>query len=172
MIGALARPYLLYGAAAVSLALGVTVLWQRGEVAQARQETAAARAEHAQQLQRLADKATVAAQAAQRAKEAQQAALTILDTYHYKRLTDALVDNDLLRRSPQRLRIAAVCPTRPAAGPDVPGTAPTSGMDDGSTVELAPAAGHAVWDIRAAMISDREKLAGLQAYVTAGCRTP
>lgn len=172
MIGALARPYLLYGAAAVSLALGVTVLWQRGEVAQARQETATARAEHAQQLQRIADKATVAAQAAQRAKEAQQAALAILDTYHYKRLTDALADNDLLRRSPQRLRIAAVCPARPAADPDVPGTAPTTRVDDGSTVELAPAAGQAVLDLRAAMISDREKLAGLQAYVTAGCRTP
>ena len=172
MIGALTRPYLLYGAAAVSLALGATVLWQRGEVAQARQETATARAEHAQQLQRLADKATVAAHAAQRARDAQHAALATIDTYHYKRLTDALDDNDRLRRSPQRLRIAAVCPARPAAGPDVPGTAPTSGVDDGATVELAPAAGQAVLDLRAAMISDREKLAGLQAHVSAGCRAP
>lgn len=155
----------------LALSVGANLL-QRSHYHAAVAAHAETKAQHAQHLQRLADKATVAAHAAQRAKEAQQATLATIDTYHYKRLTDALADNDLLRRSSQRLRIAAVCPARPAAIPDVSGTAPASGVDDGSTVELAPAAGQAVLDLRAAMISDREKLAGLQAYVTAGCRTP
>lgn len=125
---------------------------------------------------RQADLTTItnagAAQARQ-ALEKQQAAeqaLATLDQKAHKEKTDALAENEKLRSAmasgARRLRIAGNCR---AGGGDVSGTARTAGLGDAGTVELYPASGSAVFDIRAGIIADQTALKALQQYVTRVC---
>lgn len=79
-----------------------------------------------------------------------------------------LAENETLRRAvadgARRLRIAGSY----RAG-DVPGTASTASLGNGGTVELAPAAGRAVFDIRAGIIADQAALKVLQAFINEVC---
>ena len=56
--------------------------------------------------------------------------------------------------------VAARCPS-----PDLPATTATGSVGDGAGVELAPAAGLDVLDLREALIRDRAKIDYLQAYI-------
>lgn len=95
--------------------------------------------------------------------------LANLDSTKHKELTDAQDENERLRQlysgadtERKRLRIEA----RVAAADLVVSAATSaSSVGDGAHVELSERAGSAVWDIRAGMISDREKLEYLQGYV-------
>ena len=82
-----------------------------------------------------------------------------------------LAENETLRRAfadgARRLRIAGSCR---AGGGDVPGTASSTSLGNGGAIELAPAAGRAVFDIRAGIIADQAALKALQAYVMNVCR--
>ena len=82
-----------------------------------------------------------------------------------------LAENETLRRAvadgARRLRIAGSCSTNSG---NVPGTASTTSLGNGGAIELAPAAGRAVFDIRAGIIADQAALKALQAYVTNVCR--
>ena len=108
------------------------------------------------------------------ALEKQQAAEKIrddIDAKATKEKTHDLAENETLRRAvadgARRLRIAGSC--RANSG-NVPGTASTTSLGNGGAVELAPAAGRAVFDIRAGIIADQAALKALQAYVTNVCR--
>ena len=68
-----------------------------------------------------------------------------------------------------RLRIAGSCRSV-ASGRDVSEATKPGGLDDGGTIELAAAAGQAVFDIRAGFIADQAALKGLQMYVREVCQ--
>lgn len=168
------RSLLTYGAAAAVIALGGLALWQRGELHEERASHMRTQSAHAEQLRRLEQAAREASTAALRSQEQRQQAVAALDERYTRELTNAQADNDLLRTrvrsGEQRLRIAASCPVRPASTGDLPSTASTASVDDGTTVELSRDAGEAALDTLALMKRDRAKLAGLQAYVAAGCK--
>lgn len=113
-----------------------------------------------------------ARQALEKQQQAEQS-LRDLDTRMIKEKTDALTENDRLRRAvadgDRRLRIAGTCRT-PDASRDLPGTASTASLGDAGTIELAPTAGRSVLDIRAGIIADQSALRALQAYVRDVCR--
>lgn len=126
---------------------------------------------------RQADLALIAnagAAQARQALEKQQAAeqaLANLDQKAQKEKTDALAENERLRRaaadSARRLRIAGSCR---AGGGSVPGTAGTASLGDAGTVELSAASGSTIFDIRAGIIADQAALRALQVYAMNVCR--
>ncbi|MBC8786505.1 lysis system i-spanin subunit Rz [Pseudomonas fluorescens] len=118
--------------------------------------------------------ANAGAAQARRALEKQQdaeQALADLDQKAQKEKTDGLAENEKWRAaaadSARRLRIAGSC--RASSG-DLPSTASATGLGDAGTVELAPAAGSTVFDIRAGIIADQAALKALQSYVMNVCR--
>ena len=94
-----------------------------------------------------------------------------IDAKATKEKTHDLAENETLRRAvadgARRLRIAGSCSTNSG---NVPGTASTTSLGNGGAIELAPAAGRAVFDIRAGIIADQAALKALQAYVMNVCR--
>ncbi|MFZ5192772.1 lysis protein [Enterobacter roggenkampii] len=60
----------------------------------------------------------------------------------------------------KRLQLNANCPAN--------GTTSASGMDNAAAVELSAEAGRNIYDIRAGIISDQQKLKALQDYIRAG----
>jgi len=104
-------------------------------------------------------------------QQAAEKARDDLDAKATKEKTNDLAENETLRRAvadgARRLRIAGSCSTNSG---NVPGTASTTSLGNGGAIELAPAAGRAVFDIRAGIIADQAALKALQAYVTNVCR--
>ena len=137
-----------------------------------REITASVRLEAAQQAQQRADEARAVAEATDKLRTAvhawrtaQAEHLSTLDARITKEVLDAVEENN--RRRPAvaagtvRVRyVAARCPS-----PDLPATAATGSVGDGAGVELAPAAGLDVLDLREALIKDRAKIEYLQGYV-------
>ena len=108
------------------------------------------------------------------ALEKQQVAEKIRDDIDAKATWEKmhdLAENETLRRAvadgARRLRIAGSCG---ANSGNVSGTASTTSLGNGGAIELAPAAGRTVFDIRAGIIADQAALRALQAYVMNVCR--
>lgn len=126
---------------------------------------------------RQADIARIASAGAEQSRkvlENQQRAeqaLADLDHKSQKEKTDALAENDKLRSAvasgARRLRIAGSCS---ASGGNLPGSTIAAGLGDAGTVELAPAAGSTVLEIRSGIIADQAALKALQSYVMNVCR--
>ena len=115
-----------------------------------------------------------AAAQARQALERQQSiqkALAELDAKFATEKARDIAENERLRADvaagDHRLRISGRCSSDSSNLPD---TTSTARLDDGSTVELAGAAGRAVFDIRAGIIKDRTALKGLQEYVLRVCQ--
>ncbi len=114
-----------------------------------------------------------AAQSRQALEKQQQAeqALADLDRTATTEKSNALAENETLRRAvadgARRLRIAGSCR---ASGGNMPGTTGAASLGDASAVELSAAAGRTVFDIRAGIIADQAALKVLQAYVRDVCR--
>ncbi|KAA8563191.1 hypothetical protein FX985_03259 [Pseudomonas extremaustralis] len=117
-----------------------------------------------------------AAQARQALEKQQQAeqALADLDQKAQKEKTDVLAENEKWRRaaadSARRLRIAGSCR---AGGSDMPSSASSTSstsMGNAGSIELSPASGSTVFDIRAGIIADQAALKALQEYVSNVCR--
>ena len=137
-----------------------------------REITASVRIEAAEQATKRADEARAVAEATDKLRSAvhawrdsQTAFLSTLDARITKEVSDAIAENN--RRRPAvaagtvRVRyVAARCPS-----PDLPATAATGSVGDGAGVELAPAAGLDVLDLREALIRDRAKIEYLQGYI-------
>ncbi|WIF78250.1 lysis protein [Citrobacter braakii] len=90
-----------------------------------------------------------------------------LDAKHTRELADAKAENDALRHKLDtggRVLVSGKCPV-----PATDKTTPTSGVGDGTSVELSNAAGRNVLDIRAGIISDQQKVKYLQEYITTQC---
>ena len=137
-----------------------------------REITASVRLEAAEQAKQRADEARAVAEATDKLRtavhawrDAQTAFLSTLDARITKEVSDAVEENNRRRSAVAagtvRVRyVAARCP-----GPDLPATAATGSVGDGAGVELAPAAGLDVLDLREALIKDRAKIEYLQGYV-------
>ena len=104
-------------------------------------------------------------------QQAAEKARDDLDAKATKEKTHDLAENEDLRRAvadgARRLRIAGSCRTNSG---NVPGTASTTSLGNGGTIELTPTAGQAVFDVRAGIIADQAALRALQAYVMNVCR--
>ena len=139
-----------------------------------REVTASVRIEAAKQAKQRAEEARAVAEATDKLRTAvhawrgaQTAFLSNLDARITKEVSDAIAENN--RRRPAvaagtvRVRyVRAQCPN-PSA--DLPATATTGSVGDGAGVELAPAAGLDVLDLREALIRDRAKIEYLQGYI-------
>jgi prophage endopeptidase len=158
------RSYITYGLASMLVMSVVATGVQTVRLSKERATHADTRAQHAQQLQRLADATTRVATAAQQAQQAHQQAVASIDSQHTQELSNALAENDRLRAAggPGRLRIPAAC-TGPSAPADLP-VAPAAAGVDAQAAESAVDAGQLVWDLRAALITEREQLLALQDY--------
>ena len=137
-----------------------------------REITAGARIEAAEQARQRADEARAVAEATDKLRTAvhawrtaQAEHLSALDARINKEIADALAENNRRRSAVAtgtvRVRyVAARCPS-----PDLPATAATGSVGDGTAVELDPKAGLDVLDLREALIRDRAKINYLQGYV-------
>lgn len=106
----------------------------------------------------------------QQAAEARAAAS---DERYTKEKSDALAENEILRRAvadgTRRLRIAGTCPANSDGRGNLPGTAVAAVLGDAGSVELSGTAGRTVFDIRAGIIADRKALKALQDYISKAC---
>ncbi|MGE6790903.1 lysis system i-spanin subunit Rz [Pseudomonas guineae] len=137
--------------------------WRMGE------QLAEAEKTHSDTLGEIARAAAHQARTQLDARVLLEQRLAELDSTQHKELTDAQAENERLRRlysgadaERKRLRIEV----RVAEADRVVSAITSAGsVGDGASVELSERAGSAVWDIRAGMITDREKLDYLQGYV-------
>lgn len=136
-----------------------------------REITASVRIEAAEQAKQRADEARAVAEATDKLRTAvhawraaQAEHLSALDARITKEVSDAVEENNrraAVAAGTVRVRyVAARCPS-----PDLPATAATGGVGDGAGIDLAPAAGLDVLDLREALIRDRAKIDYLQGYV-------
>lgn len=125
---------------------------------------------HQQDLATISNAAAAQARHALEKQQAAEQALHDLDTIRLKERTDDLNENDSLRRAladgDRRLRIAGSCR---ASGLDVPDTASAASLGNAGAVELTPASGRSVFDIRAGIIADQAALRAAQAYINEVC---
>lgn len=134
-------------------------------------ELASLTADHQSGLTAISNAAAAQVRQALERQQVTQKALAELDAKTTKEKASGLAENERLRADvaagDRRLRIAGRCSTNSS---DLPDTTNTARLDDGSTVELAGAAGRTVFDIRAGIIKDRVALKGLQDYVSRLCQ--
>ncbi|EIK5991371.1 lysis protein [Salmonella enterica] len=100
--------------------------------------------------------------------QTRQRDVAALDAKYTKELADAQTRNtDLQRRlaAGGRVRVEGRCSV-----PTQTETASASRVGNAATVELSPGAGQNVFNIRAGIISDQEKLKYLQEYIRTQCR--
>lgn len=163
------------------IALVLVAGGQEIRVGAGKSDASAARLALAEQARvHQSDLATITLEAAAQERQAlekqQQAeqALQKIDTKLIKERADALAENDRLRRAVSdgnsRLRFAGTCSATAAAG-EMPGTTAATSLDNASSIELAPAAGRNILDIRSGIIADQAALKALQQYVDQICLT-
>ncbi|EBJ1816278.1 lysis protein [Salmonella enterica subsp. enterica serovar Newport] len=100
--------------------------------------------------------------------QTRQRDVAALDAKYTKELADVQTRNtDLQRRlaAGGRVRVEGRCSV-----PTQTETASASRVGNAATVELSPGAGQNVFNIRAGIISDQEKLKYLQEYIRTQCR--
>ena len=129
---------------------------------------------HQSDLTAIANAGAAQARLAIERQQQAQAALAALDAQVTQEKTNALAENEKLRAAVvagyRRLRIAGTCSTTPSSTSGLPQAPGATGLGNAATVELSPAAGFAVLDIRAAAIADQAALKVLQAYVANVCQ--
>ena len=134
-------------------------------------ELASLTAAHQSDLTAISNAAATQVRQALERQQVTQKALAEIDAKSTKEKASDLAENEKLRADvaagDRRLRIAGRCST---SSSDLPDTTNTARLDDGSTVELAGAAGRTVFDIRAGIIKDRAALKGLQEHLQRVCR--
>lgn len=160
------------GALAVAAAGGAAAAWAWQDNAWSA-KLASAQSAHESTLGEIARAGAQQLRQQQELYVAQQARLQALDTAHYQEMQDAKAENESLRRDysdaddeRRRLRIAVKVARADAVVAGTLAESTASSLGDVATLELSGEAGQAVWDIRAGMIEDREKLLYLQRYAT------
>ena len=147
--------------------LGAAFVGQREITASVRieaAEQATKRAEEARAVAETTDKLRTAVHAW---RGAQTAFLSTLDDRITKEVSDAIAENNRRRSAVATgtVRVRYVAARCPSPSPDLPATAATGSVGDGTAVELDPKAGLDVLDLREALIKDRAKIDYLQGYV-------
>lgn len=111
-------------------------------------------------IQSLAQASTALNELQQRQRD-----IAALDARYTRELTNARLENDRLRddvaAGRRQLRIKGTC--------KLSETTASSGMGNGSTIEVSGETGSTVFDIRSGIISDQQKLKFLQEYVKTQC---
>lgn len=129
--------------------------------------------EHARDLKAISDKATEAAETARQQEENWQAKVAELDRKHSEEMQNAKQENDRLRAAVDdgavRLRVRASCP---ASSGNMPNSTAAAGKPDGASVELDASARPDYFALRSGIEADREKIIGLQRYITDVCQAP
>lgn len=133
-------------------------------------ELSAMRDAHAAALQAIQDHANQQIDAARAAQQLAMAEVAALDDRLSKELAYARDENlrlaDAVDAGNRRLRVQAQCPADgDPGGGGSPSASPTSGLVDGTSVELSPAARRAYFRLRAGIVEDTQKILGLQAYL-------
>ena len=173
--------YIAIALALIGIGAGAAWEWQSNAYTS---KIATIEASHQADLTLIANAgAAQARQAVDNQQHAEQA-LATLDTKATKEKGDALAENETLRTQLtgaqadndrlhgdvtagyRRLRIAARCPASNSGSSNVSAPASAPGLGDAASVELSPAAGQTVFDIRAGIIADQAALKVLQDYVT------
>jgi len=122
---------------------------------------------HTAELKRLSDQAVIDLTNQKKRTEAAQIALAALDAKHTKEMADEQTKNEELRADvaagTRRVRIAAAnLATCKLIGN---GTSGTSSLGDAVQIDLTPAGGQTVLDLRASIIKDNEVIEYLQGYI-------
>lgn len=123
-------------------------------------------ASHQAELAAIASAATVQVRQALEKQQAIQKTLAELDAKATKEKMNALAENEKLRADvaagDRRLRIAGRCSTDSG---DMSRAASAPSLGNAGSVELTPASGRTVFDIRAGIVADQAALKVLQAYI-------
>jgi len=122
---------------------------------------------HTAALKKQSDQAVVDLTNQQKRVEAAQSALAALDAKHTKEMADEHAKNEKLRADvaagTRRVRIAAANLATSQLIRDT--TSGTSSLGDAVQIDLTPAGGSAVLDLRASAIKDNEVIEYLQGYI-------
>ena len=158
-------PSWLWWLAALILVGGV----QQYRVMDAQGDLSHARAEWSEALRKTAEASAAVILKQQKDRQALADELASLDKTTTGRLTNAQQENERLRRlygaaddERKRLRIEVVVARNDAT---VSASTSSSSVGDATRVELSPASGSAVWDIRGGMKADQAKIDYLQGYI-------
>lgn len=150
------------------LALAVVAGGQQIRVLSAQSDAAQARAAHQNHLRQVAEANAAVILKQQAARLALEQRLATADKQSTEKLTHALTENDRLERlyssaddERRRLRIEVTLARNDAI---VSATTGPGSVGDAASVELSPAAGRAVWDIRRGMKQDQAALEYLQEW--------
>lgn len=137
--------------------------WRSGE------QLAEQYAAHVDQLRQTAEANAAAIRQQQSERLALETRLDQLDTQSTEQLTHAIAENDRLERlyfaaddERKRLRIEVTLARNDAT---VSAATSACSVGDAASLELSPAAGRAVWDLRRALIADQAQIRYLQGYV-------
>jgi len=131
---------------------------------------------HTAELKRLSDQAVIDLTNQKKRTEAAQIALAALDVKHTKEMADEQAKNEKLRADvaagTRRVRIAAANLATSQLIRN--STSSTSSLGDAIQIDLTPAGGQTVLDLRASIIKDNEVIEYLQGYIQylAKQRTP
>ena len=122
---------------------------------------------HTAELKRQSDQAVIDLTNQKKRTEAAQIALAALDAKHTKEMADEQTKNEKLRADvaagTRRVRIAAAnLATCKLIGN---GTSGTSSLGDAVQIDLTPAGGQTVLDLKASIIKDNEVIEYLQGYI-------
>jgi len=122
---------------------------------------------HTAELKRQSVQAVIDLTNQKKRTEAAQIALAALDAKHTKEMADEQTKNEKLRADvaagTRRVRIAAAnLATCKLIGN---GTSGTSSLGDAVQIDLTPAGGQTVLDLRASIIKDNEVIEYLQGYI-------
>ena len=126
--------------------------------------------QNAEDLKSISDEASAQRDKNAALEHAFSSAVAKSDQKHTQELNNALAENKALRDAvtsgSRQLQFAkaglATCNLSKSAA------ASASGMDNAAAVELSAEAGRNIYDIRAGIISDQQKLKALQDYIRAG----
>lgn len=158
-------PSWLWWMAALLIVGGV----QQYRVMDAQGDLSDARAEWSETLRQTAEANAAVILKQQQESQALADELAGWDKSTTGKLTDAQQENERLRRlygaaddERKRLRIEVVVARNDAT---VSAATGSGSVGDATSVELSPAAGSAVWDLRKMMIEDRAKIDYLQGFI-------
>jgi prophage endopeptidase len=139
-----------------------------GQVALADEQKA-----HTADLKAVSDKAAGDAFAALAKQQTQQKQIADMDAAHQKEIADEKAQNAKLAADVAagtvRLRVAVAAAKHSAGVVGMPATASAAGGSDGTTVELAPSARQAYFEVSSGIADDQSKIIGLQNYITNVC---
>ena len=131
---------------------------------------------HTADLKAVSDKAAGDAFAAIAKQQSQQKQIADMDSAHQKEIADEKAKNALLAADVAagtvRLRVAVAAANHPASVGSVPAAASAAGGSDGATVELAPSARSAYFEVAGGIAEDQAKITGLQNYIKNVCLAP